>query len=140
MGAKWEDFNFERGTWTKPAHTTKQKRTEYVPLSADAIQVLLDWKEIYLEDSEYAFPGKIANQPITEIKRFWDEVRQIANLPDVRLHDLRHTFASHLVSSGISLPIVGRLLGHTQSQTTQRYAHLADDPLRYATEKMAKKI
>ncbi|MEP4190387.1 MAG: tyrosine-type recombinase/integrase, partial [Sneathiella sp.] len=100
MQSKWEDFNFDRGTWTKPAHTTKQKRTEYVPLSADAIQVLLDWRELCPPDSEYTFPGKVTGQPITEIKRFWDEVRAAANLPNVRLHDLRHTFASHLVSSG----------------------------------------
>ncbi|MCC3305539.1 tyrosine-type recombinase/integrase [Sneathiella sp. HT1-7] len=136
MSAKWEDFNFERAVWTKPAHTTKQKRTEYVPLSDDAIRIMTDWRDGQPEIGEYAFPGKRAGQPVTEIKRFWDEVRAAANLPDVRLHDLRHTFASHLVSSGVSLPIVGKLLGHTQPQTTQRYAHLADDPLREAANKM----
>jgi len=70
-----------------------------------------------------------------DIKKFWHEARTAAGLPDLRLHDLRHTFASHLVSSGVSLPIVGRLLGHTQPQTTQRYAHLADDPLREAADR-----
>ena len=71
-----------------------------------------------------------------DIKKFWREASTAAAIPDARLHDLRHTFASHLVSSGVSLPIVGRLLGHTQPQTTHRYAHLADDPLREATERI----
>ncbi len=64
------------------------------------------------------------------IKRFWEDVRAKAELPAVRIHDLRHTFASLLVSGGMTLPMIGKLLGHTQVQTTQRYAHLLDDPLR----------
>ncbi len=136
MGSKWEDFDLNRGVWRKPAHTTKQKRTEHVPISNDALRIMENWKSETPYISEYTFPGTKMDRPITEIKRFWDEVRQSANLPDVRLHDLRHSFASHLVSNGISLPIVGRLLGHTQSQTTQRYAHLADDPLRKAADAM----
>lgn len=63
-----------------------------------------------------------------------------ANLQNVRIHDLRHTHASHLVSSGLSLSIVGKLLGHTQASTTQRYAHLADEPLRQATSLFGDKI
>lgn len=64
------------------------------------------------------------------MKRFWDDVREKAELTDVRIHDLRHTFASLLVSGGMSLPMIGKLLGHSQVQTTQRYAHLFDDRLR----------
>lgn len=60
-----------------------------------------------------------------------------AQIENVRIHDLRRTYASHLVSSGMSPPIVGRLLGHAQPQTTARYAHLADDPLRQATNRFA---
>jgi site-specific recombinase XerD len=59
-------------------------------------------------------------------------VCKLAKLQGVRIHDLRHSFASHLVSSGVSLPVVGKLLGHTQASTTQRYAHLADNPQRDA--------
>ena len=73
---------------------------------------------------------------LTEIKRPWADICKAAELKGVRLHDLRHTYASMLVSSGLSLPIIGALLGHTQVQTTARYAHLADDPLREATKRV----
>ena len=82
---------------------------------------------------KYLFPGNVPGKPLKDIKKGWKTIRNKANLPDVRLHDLRHTHASHLVSSGLSLSIVGKLLGHTQASTTQRYAHLADEPLRQAT-------
>ena len=61
-------------------------------------------------------------------------------LTEVRIHDLRHTHASHLVSSGLSLSIVGKLLGHTHASTTHRYAHLADEPLREAAEFFGNKV
>jgi site-specific recombinase XerD len=63
-------------------------------------------------------------------------VRAKAKLPGLRIHDLRHTFASLLVSGGMSLPMIGKLLGHTQVQTTQRYAHLFDDPLRVGLDQV----
>ena len=72
--------------------------------------------------------------PLQRVKRTWKTVRKQAQLEDVRLHDLRHTFASFAVSQGQSLPIVGALLGHSQAQTTMRYAHLMDDPLIGAVE------
>jgi hypothetical protein len=77
----------------------------------------------------FLFPGA-AGKPQGDIKHFWQAVCRDAKLEGVRLHDLRHCFASILVSSGLSLPVIGRLLGHTQPQTTHRYAHLCDDPLR----------
>jgi integrase len=139
MHATWDQLDFDRAVWTKPSHTTKQKRTEHIPLSEQAIAILRDMKAQATPEAVHAFPGEIPGQPIQCVKKFWEETRLAANLPDVRLHDLRHTFASHLVSSGVSLPIVGRLLGHTQPQTTQRYAHFADDPLREAVNKFMSK-
>ncbi len=136
LTARWEDFNLELGIWTKPSHHTKQKRTEHVPLSAPAVQLLVSMKEAN-NGSPYLFPGDVAGKPLQEIKGVWATLCKRAKIRDVRIHDLRHTYASHLVSSGMSLPIVGRLLGHTQPQTTARYAHLADDPLRQATNRFA---
>jgi integrase len=112
--------------------------------------------------SRYVFPGRWANEPMVEIKTSWAALCKAAKLgetvpktengkpvvgkdgrpvtvfrPNVRLHDLRHTYASVLASAGLSLPIIGALLGHTQPGTTARYAHLFDDPLRAATERVA---
>ena len=74
------------------------------------------------------------------LQKSWRRVRARAGLDDVRLHDLRHTFASVAVSGGMSLPMVGALLGHSQPRTTARYAHLAADPMKEAAEKIGRKI
>jgi len=132
--ATWDQFDLEKGVWTKPSHLTKQKKNEHLPLSKKALEVLSTLKTLNNNKSCYLFPGRVEGQPIKEVKTFWKTVLKEANLTDVRIHDLRHTHASHLVSSGLSLSIVGKLLGHTQASTTQRYAHLADEPLREATE------
>jgi len=81
-------------------------------------------------------PGK----PLQDIKKFWQRVLQAAELENVRLHDLRHTFASHLASDNLPLTVIGRLMGHTQAQTTMRYAHLQDATLRAATTSYGDKI
>lgn len=135
MTATWDQFDLTRAVWTKPAHTTKQKRMEHVPLSSQALALLEAIRNEADKENPYVFPGNATGKPLIDIKKFWSDIRAKAKLGDVRLHDLRHTYASHLVSAGESLAIVGRLLGHTQPQTTQRYSHLADDPLRAATEK-----
>jgi integrase len=83
---------------------------------------------------EYLFPGR-TGEHLKDVKNAWGKVCRLAKFKGVRVHDLRHSFASHLVSSGVSLPIVGKLLGHTQPQTTARYAHLADNPQREAANK-----
>lgn len=132
LSATWDQFDLEKGIWTKPAHTTKQKKMEHLPLSSQVLQLLKKMKEKAI--TNLLFPGKVEGASLQDIKKAWNTIRNRAGLPEVRLHDLRHTHASHLVSSGLSLSIVGKLLGHTQPSTTQRYAHLADTPLREAAE------
>lgn len=90
--------------------------------------------------SRFLFPDRAATVHVKDLKAFWRSITQAADLHDYRIHDNRHTHASHLISSGLSLPIVGRLLGHTNPSTTQRYAHLADDPLRQAAEIFGQKL
>jgi integrase len=77
---------------------------------------------------------------LTDLQPFWQRVRARAGLKDVRIHDLRHTFASTAVASGQGLPMIGKLLGHTQVQTTARYAHLAADPVNLAANQVSEEI
>jgi integrase len=139
LEATWDQFDLEKGVWTKKAHTTKQKKMEHSPLSPDVL-ALLNILNKDKTDSLFLFPGNARGKPIQDIKKSWATIIKLAGLKDFRIHDLRHTYASHLVSSGLSLSIVGKLLGHTQASTTQRYAHLADEPLREATTIFAKKV
>lgn len=138
VSATWDQFDLEKGTWTKPDLSTKQRQMHHIPLSLQVIEILKHMKE--KSESVFLFPGKISGQHIKEIKKAWYTIRKRADLPKLRIHDLRHTYASHLVSSGLSLSIVGKLLGHTQASTTQRYAHLADASLRQATESFGNKV
>lgn len=134
--ATWDQFDLNGGVWVKPSSHTKQKEDHRVPLSAPAMQLLAD---IYDEDKkpeDYVFPGKRPGKPLQELKGAWTKISKEAGITDVRVHDLRHTYASILASSGFSLPMIGALLGHTQTQTTDRYSHLIDEPLREATERV----
>ena len=88
----------------------------------------------------YVIEGKREGKFATDLQHPWRRIRAQAGLPDVRIHDLRHTYASNAVSSGMPIQMVGRLLGHTQLQTTMRYAHLADDPVRKAAEENAERL
>lgn len=140
LNATWDQFDLDKGVWTKPSHLTKQKKSEHLPLSTSAIDVLKDLKSRHPSSSPFLFPSKVEGQPLQEVKRFWASVLKEAGIENCRIHDLRHTHASHLVSSGLSLSIIGKLLGHTQASTTQRYAHLADEPLREAAELFGSKV
>jgi integrase len=140
LKARWSDFDLERRVWTKPSHHTKQKRTEHVPLSGPTLTLLTDMRAKAEPQEANLLPGNAPGRPLQDIKKFWKVVTAQAGIANYRLHDNRHTHASHLVSSGLSLEIVGRLLGHTNPTTTKRYAHIADSPLRAATERFGAKL
>lgn len=91
-------------------------------------------------DNPYIIAGKVTGRHATDFQHPWRRIREKAGLANVRIHDLRHTYASNAVSSGMPIQMVGRLLGHTQLQTTMRYAHLADDPVRRAAEANAERL
>ena len=88
----------------------------------------------------YVCPGVRASGHLIGLPKAWGRIQQRAGLEGVRLHDLRHSFASVGAAAGLGLPIIGALLGHTQAATTQRYAHLADDPLQAAAAEITKRI
>lgn len=144
LSATWAQFDLAAGVWTKPSAATKQKKDHRVPLSAAARAVLAELQDRADPACPYVFPSRGVPDseggtkwfPLTEVRRTWASVTEAAGLTGVRLHDLRHSYASILASSGLSLPIIGALLGHTQAATTARYAHLLDDPLRAATERV----
>jgi integrase len=140
LGMRWADVDLSAGKWTKPGSTTKQKTEHEVPLSAPARQLLSEIRAAQTRKrrplGEYVFPGNGDAQHIVNVKRAWRTICKAAEITGLRVHDLRHSFASQLVSSGASLPLIGALLGHSNPTTTHRYAHLFDDPLKAAVEKV----
>ncbi len=100
--------------------------------NAAAIQVLEAIEPV--DGNPYVLPGAKPRSHLGKFDQAWSRIRSQAGLGDLRLHDLRHTFASIGVNAGLSLPVVGKLLGHTQVATTERYSHLADDPVRKVNE------
>ena len=95
---------------------------------------------LHKKDNSYVITGDIEGQHLTDMQKPWRRIRKLAVLPDVRIHDLRHTFASSGVALGQGLPIIGRLLGHTQPQTTARYAHLAAAPALEVADKISENL
>lgn len=132
---RWDAVDFEGGYLRLADSKTGQKA---IPLNAGALEILS--KISRLDNSPYVFPAHRGDGHYEGTPKVWRIVRRMAGLDDVRLHDLRHSFASIAVSGGASLPIIGALLGHTDSATTQRYAHLHDDPLKAASEAVGGKI
>jgi integrase len=140
MKAEWSGFDAEPGYWIRPSAHVKTRKTLKVPLSPPAIE-LIDRLRKQRGKSPFVFPGTVPGKPLTVLYHTWRPVKERAGLEKgARIYDLRHSFASVGAGGGLSLPIIGRLLGHTQSRTTQRYAHLSDDPLREAADKIGNVI
>lgn len=125
LDAKWQDFDIERSTWRIPI--TKSGKARHVPLSDGALTVLSSVP--IKQHTPYVFANPATNKPFISIYCAWNTARKQAGLADVRMHDLRHSFASMLINSGRTLYEVQHILGHTQVKTTQRYAHLSQDTL-----------
>ena len=131
----WPEVDFASGYLKLADSKTGQKA---IPLNAGALQVLRD--QMRIKGKDLVFPAYRGDGHYEGTPKVWGRVRLKAGLQEFRLHDLRHSFASIAVSGGASLPIIGALLGHADSATTQRYAHLSDDPLRAASEAVGSQI
>jgi integrase len=127
LALRWQEVDFERGLALLPDSKTGRK---IVRLSAPALAVLANLPR--LSGCPYVIAGMDGRR--ADLQRPWAFVKEAAGLEGVRLHDLRHSFASIGAGASLGLPMIGELLGHSQSATTQRYAHLSDDPLRRASE------
>ena len=132
MTLKWEHVDLAGRALRLPDSKTGAK---VVHLGQPAIDVLTGIKKV--DKNPWVIVGTLPGARLTDLQPFWQRVRARAGLKDVRIHDLRHTFASTAVASGQGLPMIGKLLGHTQVQTTARYAHLAADPVKLAADAVA---
>lgn len=132
LDAKWVDFDMQKRLWRIPI--SKSGKARHVPLSEGVVKLLAQvrvlqksWPAMF--DCPWPFANPATGKPFVSIFWAWNTARTKAGLPDVRIHDLRHSFASFLINNGRSLYEVQKILGHTQVKTTQRYSHLAQETL-----------
>jgi integrase len=135
LSLQWQHVDFERKCLRLPDSKTGAK---VIYLNAPGLEILVNLPR--LSNNSYVFPGKHENRPLGGMDKLWSRVRAAAGLKDVRLHDLRYSFASIGVAGGVSLPLIGALLGHKHASTTGRYSHLSADPLRAANDLVGMRI
>lgn len=136
LNAKWEDVDLGRRTWRIPL--SKSGKARHIPLSSAAIELIQElprWK-----GCPYLVPNPKTLMPLTDIHDPWHTACRRAGLKNVRIHDLRHTFASNLVNAGHSLYVVSRALGHSTTRMSERYAHLSDETLFAAADAAASAV
>ena len=132
---KWEYVDLAHAIISLPDSKTGAR---LIPISSKLKEILLSTPR--QAGSPFVCPGTKPGGHFIGLQKCWERLRKMAKLEDVRLHDLRHTFASVGAGSGMGLPIVGALLGHSKPSTTNRYAHLADGPLKEAVERISQQI
>jgi integrase len=133
LDARWEEFDLDRRIWRIPM--SKSGKSRHVPLSKAALEIIQ--KLPRFDCCPYLIPNPDTLKPHVQIHKAWDNARIAAGLPDVRMHDLRHSMASNMVNSGRSIYEVAKVLGHSQLKTTQRYAHLSQETLLEAVDAAA---
>lgn len=134
LGARWAEIDLDRGLWMRPATRTKQKRASVIPLNPLALKLLADMRRAD-PAGEFLFPSPVADgEARRDVKNLWMAIRKQTGLA-LRLHDLRHVYATAALEAGVSLDAIAPLLGHSSTVMTKTYAHWNADALREATEK-----
>ena len=132
---KWEHLDLAEGEIRLPDSKTGARM---VPLSPAAARVLVDLPRI--KGNPWVIPGFKPNRHLADLNHYWDRVRERADLQNVRIHDIRHSFASRALALGESLSMIGNLLGHNKIDTTSRYAHLRRDSIKESSARVADSI
>ena len=132
LEATWDQFDLERGAWEK------QNKLELLPLSSQALKLLQNMKNE--SSSNFLFPGKVSTKSLSGIQRAWAALCERANLPGFPIHGLRETYASHLAASGLSLSVIGNLLGDSRKSSIIPLVSLTFERLKQATEVFSHKI
>ncbi|MEN9491766.1 MAG: hypothetical protein RJA63_2215 [Pseudomonadota bacterium] len=135
MNAQWSEIDWARGVLVVPAERGKTGAAE-IQLAPRAVEILRAL-EAAANGSRWVIPGETSDRPLVGYRRMWLALLAQAGVSDLRIHDLRHTFASYALSGGQTLGTVGQLLGHRSTQTTSRYAHLIDDAARRAVARVS---
>lgn len=133
LHAEWSQFDLAKGYWTKPSSHTKIKREHRLALAPESIAILHELQG--QREGRYLFPGRSGVGPRHDLKRPWEALLKAAGIGHFRLHDLRRTTASFMISTQSDIATVGKALGHTQAQTTVRYANLFTNVQREGTER-----
>jgi len=140
LTATWQQMDLKSDTWRIPAATSKSKKVRAVPLNASAIDVLNEIQPDHKLRMGFLFVNARTGINLKTVHRAWYKIREEAGVPFLRLHDLRHMYASFLVNSGRTLYEVQQVLGHSSPQVTQRYAHLSTETLQAAASTASDRI
>jgi integrase len=134
-GLRWSEVDLDGGYLRLRDSKTGSKN---IPIGAPAKEVLASVAAV--AGTDFVFPATAGKGRFQGVERVWSKVRETAGFPSLRLHDLRHSFASVGLARGDALPVIGAILGHSDVKTTSRYAHLADDPVRKAADEISKTV
>jgi integrase len=136
LQAKWENIDRDNRTWKIPVADAKSRKSRTVVLNDAAVFVLAECAEI----TKWLFPNPQTEKPYTTVSRVWYRMRKKAGIPEFRIHDLRHSYASYLAQAGESTITIAESLGHSDYRVSQRYVHLNQDTLRKAANHASDKI
>lgn len=138
INMKFTDVSIEQKLWTVPHQASKSKRTRFIPLNESALEVLAQIER--KPGDVYVFANPETGKPFVSVFKPWDRIRKQAGMPTLRMHDLRHAYASMCVNNGCTIYEVSQLLGHADTRVTQRYAHLSTSTMLNAANSVTRKL